>query len=157
MTSKIVFTAVFILVSLTVLMPLGCHQEIRTELVQHQFEVGNQSFTLSLPSEFQRDSNVLFVQFLCPEYRVARFLNFTAEPPTLDSPRHTTSLRQGGELRYNILTYNGGSGGIEAELFGHIVLNETTIGVTATDQDEFSPNPEWCIEFLHTLRPVVHR
>lgn len=157
MTSKIVATAVFILISLTGLIPLGCNQEIPTELVQHQFEVGNQSLTISLPSEFQRDPNVPFIQFLRPEYRVARSLHFTADPPILDSPRQTTRLRQGGELSYNILTYSGGSGGIEAELFGHIVLNETTIGVTATDQDEFSPNPEWCIEYLHTLHPIPYR
>ena len=133
-------------------MSSGCNQEVSTELVQHQFEVGDQSFTILLPLEFQRDPDVPFVQFWRPEYRVARSLRFTDDPPTRDSSRYKTSLRQGGELRYDIVTYGGGSGGIEAELFGHIVLNETTIGVSATDQDEFSPNPEWCIEFLHTLR-----
>ena len=152
MTSKVVSIAFFILISLTVLTSLGCTEEIHTNLVQHHFEVGEQSFTISLPSEFLRHPETSVVQFLRPNYRVERLLQFTSSLPTLDSSYYKTNLRQGGELRYQITTYANGSGGIEAELSGHIILDTSRIGVTATDQDEISPTPEWCIEFLHTLR-----
>ncbi|MEM9535328.1 MAG: hypothetical protein AAGA40_06610 [Cyanobacteria bacterium P01_E01_bin.45] len=151
MASNIVAPAPYISI-LAILVTSGCTRDIRTDLVHHQFEVGNQAFTIALPSEFQRDTSESFVQFLIPEYRTSRSLRFTASLPPLDDSPRQTSLRHGGELRYDIATHSGGSGGIETELVGQIAIAETTIGITVTDQDEFSPNPDWCIEFLHTLR-----
>lgn len=127
-------------------------QEVHENRVQHQFSVGDREWVISLPPEFQRDPNVPFVQFLRPDYRVPRVLRFTASLPALDKPQRKVRLRHGGNLRYNIATYDGGSGGTEAELFGHIDMEAIAIGIVATDQDELSPHPKWCIEFLHTLR-----
>lgn len=128
MTSRIASTVSFISISLIVIMSLGCTWEIRTGLEKHQFEIGDQSFAISLPSEFQQDSEVSFVQFLRPENRVARSLRFTAGLPTLNELPYKVSLRQGGTLRYDIVTYGGGSGGSEAELFGNIMFDITSIG-----------------------------
>lgn len=141
-----------ILASLTVLASSGCAREVRADLVQHQFEIGDRAFAISLPAEFQRDPNAPFVQFLRSNYRVPRHLRFTADLPTLGGSYKRQSLDRGGELRYNVVPLGSGSGGIEAELLGYVLLDSIAIGIVATDQDEFSPNPEWCIEFLHGLR-----
>ena len=136
-------------------MSSACVGGERSDLIHHQFDLGGQSFTIELPSEFQRDPNVAVVQFSRPEYRNVRSLRFTTSLPILSESVHQTTLSQGGKLNYDIVTHGGGSGGNEAELVGHLELGQSSIGVTATDQDEFSPNPEWCIEFLHTLKMIT--
>ncbi|ERN41092.1 hypothetical protein KR51_00023530 [Rubidibacter lacunae KORDI 51-2] len=140
------------LIGLTVLVSTGCAQEVRTVLVQHQFAIGDRSFSISLPPEFQRNPNVPFVEFRTPRERTDRYLRFTAEIPSLEGSHNQIRLRQGGKLRFSVITSGVGSGGTEVELFGFIVLDSKTIGINAHDQDEFSPNPKWCIEYLHTLR-----
>lgn len=46
----------------------------------------------------------------------------------------------------------GGSGGTEGELKGELDLEGKVFLLTCRDQDEARNNPEWCLDYLHSLQ-----
>lgn len=134
---------------------VGCGPpETQADWVRHQLQVGGHAIAIALPAEFQATPDISDgAVFSRPGHRYSRELRFSGSLPSLGDRTRTVKLGHDSELRYGITQWEGaGSGGPEAELAGHLSVGDVAIGVTARDQDEFSPNPEWCIKYLKTLQ-----
>ena len=133
----------------------GCRsRETAVDLVRHQLQVGSHEITIALPAEFQPSPWSSGKAVLSRvEYRNPRALWFSNRLPNLGDRTRTVKLGRDRTLRYSITQWAGaGSGGPEAELSGHLTVGEIAIGVIARDQDEFSPNPKWCLEYLRNVQ-----
>lgn len=132
----------------------GCsQQETAVDLVRHQLQVGSHTVTIALPEEFQPSPWNPETVLSRIWYRNPRELRLSHRLPNLGDRTRTVTLGRDRKLRYSITQWVGaGSGGPEAELVGHLSIEEVAIGVIARDQDEFSPHPEWCIKYLKTVQ-----
>ena len=127
--------------------------------VRHHVDVGDRSIAIRLPASVDQQSSVSDdseVRFLFdpPDSRSIRSLTlFSPDPTQSDDLPHSIILDSGVTLRYRIVqSQSVGSGGPEAHLAGILDShNGVSIGVRCDDQDEWHPNPLWCLPFLHLL------
>ena len=71
-----------------------------------------------------------------------------------DKYAHSIALSSGAVLQYSIdRNIGGGSSGPEEELKGQVRIGQHALSVTCHDQREWpgSPEPEWCVSYLHHL------
>jgi hypothetical protein len=83
--------------------------------------------------------------------------HFRIGPQAESREKYASHMRllNGAVLEYTIdPNIGGGSGGPEAQLQGQLHIGTRVLSVTCHDQREGvgSPDPEWCVPYLHHLR-----
>jgi len=68
--------------------------------------------------------------------------------------RQEKRLPGGAKIRYELRSFEGGSGGAESFLDGAMVVDQQVLAVHCHDQAEApaKPSAEWCLEWLATVR-----
>lgn len=128
-------------------------------LVFKTFYADGKRFLALLPPDMEnvasesKDETAIFK----PNRSVLRTIRFIQLSPLdsleIDQYSNSISLKSGATLRYKTFTYQeAGSGGPEAELIGFLDFDTYQVSVQCHDQDEWRPEPHWCIPFLHYIR-----
>jgi hypothetical protein len=109
-----------------------------------------QGAPVRLPNE-----QIRFIEIRYP--RLTRSLRLFRIGPLVESQdkyARLITLISGAVLEYNIDRFSGGgSGGPEAQLNGRLQIGTLALSVVCHDQREGfdSPDPEWCLPYLHHL------
>ena len=93
---------------------------------------------------------------LTKDMRLERTLTFSmASIAASTATDRTKNFKNGNRLEYHLDDDpSGGSGGPVAEIVGKLSLESYNLSVSCTDQDEWSPDAEWCLSFLSSLEIV---
>lgn len=137
----------------------GCsdNQERKSEsLTKFLLELESETYIIELPESYETQLVPNGTIFSLPR-RNSRPLEITSytENDTVIEYENVLKLKSGHTLRYSISGLaEGGSGGQESQLTGLINFDDnSSLAVQCSDQSELSsPEPQWCIEYLHHLK-----
>ena len=125
------------------------------------FTLGETSLAIMLPkgaeiSNSASSAREIMIRDVSKSRRLERMLVIATAPKGIDaSYDRQVTLANGGRLEFQTRDdVGGGSGGPTAELAGRMEFGSYVFSVTCTDQDEWGPDPSWCLPYLGGLEIV---